>query len=296
MAQPAFDFDRSPVLLRRATYASLSVAVTLIFIKTFAFFLTDSVSLLSSLIDSMLDAMASFVNFIAVRQALVPPDKEHSFGHGKAEPLAGLAQAAFIIGSSLFLCFEAVHRFLHPVVIEYGGVGIAVMILSLAMTLVLVAYQRYVLSRTHSLAIAADSFHYVSDIALNLGVIAALVLSINFGWLAADPVIAIAVALYIIYTAWQIARQSVDQLMDRELSDEEREQVREVVLKHPAVKNIHDLRTRTSGKDIFIQLHLEMDGNVTLYQAHRIADEVHEKLTSAFPNADIIIHEDPAEI
>lgn len=296
MAQSELDPDLSSWLLRSATYASLSVAITLILIKIFAFFMTDSVSLLSSLIDSTLDAMASFVNFIAVRQALVPADKEHSFGHGKAEPLAGLAQAAFIIGSSLFLCFEAVHRTFHPVAVSSGGVGIAVMVVSLVLTLALVAYQRHVLRRTHSLAIAADSFHYVSDIALNLGVIAALVLAVNFGWLIADPVIALMIAFYIIYTAWQIASQSIDQLMDRELSDADRERIREVVLKHPQVKNIHDLRTRTSGKDIFIQLHMEMDGDSSLYLAHKVADEVHDELMNAFPNADILIHEDPAEI
>ena len=296
MDQPELDPDRSSWLLRSATYASLSVAVTLILIKIFAFFITDSVSLLSSLIDSTLDAMASFVNFIAVRQALVPADKEHSFGHGKAEPLAGLAQAAFIIGSSLFLCFEAIHRVFHPVTVSSGGVGIAVMLVSLALTLVLVGYQRYVLNRTHSLAIAADTFHYVSDIALNLGVIAALVLTAGFGWLIADPAIALIIAFYIIYSAWQIASQSIDQLMDRELSDADRQRIREVVLKHPQVKNIHDLRTRTSGKDIFIQLHMEMDGESSLYQAHKITDEVHAELISVFPNADIIIHEDPAEI
>ena len=296
MAQSELDPDLSSWLLRSATYASLSVAITLILIKIFAFFMTDSVSLLSSLIDSTLDAMASFVNFIAVRQALVPADKEHSFGHGKAEPLAGLAQAAFIIGSSLFLCFEAVHRTFHPVAVSSGGVGIAVMVVSLVLTLALVAYQRHVLRRTHSLAIAADSFHYVSDIALNLGVIAALVLAVNFGWLIADPVIALMIAFYIIYTAWQIASQSIDQLMDRELSDADRQRIREVVLKHPQVKNIHDLRTRTSGKDIFIQLHMEMDGDSSLYLAHKVADEVHDELMNAFPNADILIHEDPAEI
>ena len=296
MVQSELDPDRSSLLMRRATYASLSVAITLIIIKIFAFFLTDSVSLLSSLIDSTLDAMASFVNFIAVRQALVPADKEHSFGHGKAEPLAGLVQSAFIIGSSLFLCFEAAHRFFHPVPIEYGGIGVVVMLISLALTLALVSYQRYVLSRTHSLAIAADSFHYVSDIAMNLGVIVALILSANFDWLMADPVIALIIALYIIYTAYQIAHTSVDQLMDRELSDQERKHIRDTVLKHPEVKNIHDLRTRASGKDIFIQLHMELDGEISLYQAHRITDDVHGELIAAFPNADILIHEDPVEI
>jgi len=288
--------DINSRLMRRATYASLFVAFTLILMKTAAFFLTGSIALLSSLIDSLLDSIASFINYFAVRQSLEPADKEHRFGHGKAEPLAGLAQAAFITGSSVFLAFEAVDRLLHPVTVQRGEFGIIVMLVSLAFTIILVFYQRHVIDRTGSLAIRADSFHYVSDIAMNLGVIAALVLTYYFGWNQADPVFALLIAGYIVYSVWRIISQSLDQLMDKELPDADRDRIEKIVHENPGVIAMHDLRTRASGKNVFIQLHLELDGGMNLYQAHGIADDVQARLEAAFPGADVIIHEDPAEI
>ncbi len=283
-------------MLRRVTLASVAVACVLIVIKLGAYLVTDSVALLSSLIDSTLDSFASLLNFFAVRHALTPADAEHRFGHGKAEPLAGLGQSAFIAGSSLFLIFESIYRLLHGTVITRGGIGIVVMVVSLLITIVLVVYQRYVLSRTHSLAIRADSLHYVSDIVLNLSVIAALVLSTYFKWSAADPLFALGIAAYIIYSVREIAANSLDQLMDRELPDEDRDRIKSVCLSHPEVRSMHDLRTRASGRDRFIQLHLELDPGLKLVQAHRIADEVEYELREAFPNTDIIIHEDPAGV
>ena len=285
--------DKNAVLMRRATYASVSVAFALIIIKFAAYILTGSVALLSSLIDSVLDSLASVLNFIAVRHALSPADEEHRFGHGKAEPLAGLGQAAFIMGSSLFLIFEAINRFVHPQQIQHTNIGIMVMLVSLIATVALVVYQRYVVKQTGSIAIKADSIHYFSDITLNVGVILALLISSYTGWTMADPVAALAIAFYIIYSAWQIVKQSLDQLMDKELSDQDREKIKTIAIEHPGVISLHELRTRASGKDIFIQTHLEMDGDISLIEAHRIADEVEEKLQAAFPNADIIIHEDP---
>jgi len=289
-------YDPDSVLMRRATHASLAIAFTLIVLKLGAFFLTGSVALLSSLIDSLLDSIASFVNYFAVKQSLEPADNEHRFGHGKAEPLAGLAQAAFITGSSLFLAFEAIDRLLHPVAVQHGGIGIGVMLISLILTIILVLYQRYVINKTGSLAIRADAVHYVSDISMNLGVIAALVLAYFFNLDEADPIFALIIAAYIVYSVWQIIAQSLDQLMDKELPDEDRDRIDEIARGNPDVIAIHDLRTRTSGKNVFIQLHLELNGDMNLYQAHTIADDVQARLEEAFPGADVIIHEDPAEI
>lgn len=285
--------DKNAVLMRRATYASVAVAFALISIKFTAYILTGSVALLSSLIDSVLDSLASVLNLIAVRHSLSPADKEHRFGHGKAEPLAGLGQAAFIMGSSLFLIFEAINRFVHPRQIEHGNIGILVMLVSLVATIALVSYQRHVVKQTGSLAIQADSIHYLSDISLNVGVILALLISSYTGLTMADPVAAMVIATYIVYSAWQIVRQSLDQLMDKELSNEDRQKIMALAIEHPEVISLHELRTRASGKDIFIQTHLEMDGEISLMKAHRIADEVEAKLQAAFPNADIIIHQDP---
>jgi ferrous-iron efflux pump FieF len=283
-------------LMKCATIASVSVALTLTLIKLVAYILSGSVALLASLIDSLLDSLASMINYFAVRQALEPADLEHRFGHGKAEPLAGLVQAAFITGSSLFLVFEAIFRLLNPHDIGYVNVGIVVMIIALIATIILVSFQQYVVKETKSIAIKADSIHYISDILVNLTVILALVLSTKLNLPMADPVFALLIGAYILYCAWQIARQSFDQLMDRELPDEDRERIRDIALSHPSVRNLHELRTRLSGRDIFIQLHLEMDGSLTLFQAHAVADQVDESLRQVFPSADVIIHEDPEGI
>jgi ferrous-iron efflux pump FieF len=287
--------DKKAVLMRRATYASVTVAFALISIKFVAYILTGSVALLSSLIDSVLDSLASILNFIAVRHALEPADEEHRFGHGKAEPLAGLGQAAFIMGSSIFLIFEAINRFVNPQQIQNSNIGIGVMLISLFVTILLVIYQRHVVKETGSLAIQADSIHYFSDIALNISVILALLISAYTGWTLADPIAALLIAVYIIYSAWKIVKQSLDQLMDRELSDEDREKIKSIAIGHPGVSSLHELRTRASGKDIFIQTHLDMNGEISLNEAHRIGDEVEAELQAAFPNADILIHQDPME-
>lgn len=279
--------------MRRATYASVLVAFSLILIKFLAFILTGSVALLSSLIDSVLDSLASVLNVIAIRHSLEPADAEHRFGHGKAEPLAGLGQAGFVMGSSLFLIFESIDRFVHPQAVQHGHIGLVVMIISLLATIALVIYQKHVVRETGSIAIQADSIHYFSDIALNLGVILALVLTTYFGWNLADPLIALLIAIYIISSAWKIVRQSLDQLMDRELSDEDRQRIVTILEANSRIAGYHDLRTRASGKDIFIQIHLDIDGSISLNEAHEIGDAVEAELLAAFPNADILIHQDP---
>lgn len=282
--------------MRSATYASVTVAFILILIKIFAYVLTGSVALLSSLIDSILDSFASILNLVAVRHALTPADREHRFGHGKAEALAGLGQAAFITGSSIFLIFEALNRIINPRPVDHGMVGIVVILISLCLTIGLVIYQRHVIKHTRSLAIQADSIHYVSDITMNASVIVALVLSTYFNWPTADPIFALGIAGYIIYSVWAIIKNAFNQLMDRELPEQDREKIISIAKGHPEVKNLHELRTRSSGKDVFIQMHLEMDGDIPLITAHAIADEVERELNAVFPNADIIIHQDPAGI
>ncbi len=281
-------------LLRLATYAAVAVAGLLILAKLAAWFLTDSVAILSSLMDSLLDAGASLVNMYAVAHALVPADREHRFGHGKAEALAGLAQSAFISGSALFLLAEAGQRLIEPQPIVRDEIGIAVMVLSLVLTIALVLFQRHVVKRTNSIAIAADSVHYRADILANAGIIAALVLAGRYGWIYADAIVAILVAVYILFGAWGIIRGALDQLMDRELPEEQRARIREIALAHGDVVDVHDMRTRASGTQNFIQLHLELDGGLTLLKSHAIADAVEAAICQAFPGAEVIIHQDPA--
>jgi ferrous-iron efflux pump FieF len=280
-------------LKRLAATASVAVATLLIVAKAAAWLTTGSISLLSTLIDSSLDLAASLVNLIAIRQAIQPPDKEHRFGHGKAEPLAGLAQASFVCGSAGFLLVQAGERLVRPAPISNSEVGYAVMALSIALTIGLVLYQRFVVRRTGSLAISADSLHYGADLLTNMSVIVALVLSTQLGWIWADPLIAIAIGVFILRSAWQILKQSLNLLMDRELPDEDRERIRRIASSHPEVIDIHDLRTRSSGTHVFIQFHLEMDGNMTLFDAHAIADQVMGELERAFPDAEVLIHQDP---
>jgi ferrous-iron efflux pump FieF len=281
-------------LLRLATRAAVGVAGLLIVTKLAAWFLTDSVAILSSLMDSVLDVGASLVNMYAVAHALVPADREHRFGHGKAEALAGLAQSAFISGSTLFLVAEAVQRLIEPRAIMRDEIGIAVMVLSLVLTLGLVIFQRQVVKHTRSVAISADSMHYRGDILANLGVILALVLAGRFGWIYADAIIALLVAGYILFGAWGIIKSALDQLMDRELPEPQRQRIRRIALAHDRVEDVHDLRTRSSGMQSFIQLHMELDGDLTLMQSHEIADEVEAAIRLAFPGAEVIIHQDPA--
>ncbi len=291
-ATPHLSPEESARWMKIATYASASVACVLIAVKLVAWLWTDSVSLLATLIDSCLDAVASLITLLAVRHALVPADDEHRFGHGKAEALAGLAQSMFITGSALFLFLEASARFFHPQTIEGSHMGIAVMIFSIIVTLGLVILQRYVVRKTGSTAIAADSLHYKSDLFMNASVILALVLAV-YGWQGFDAVFGIGIAFYILYSAYEIIQHAMHDLMDHELSSDERKHIRELVSQHPQAHGMHDLRTRKSGTTVFIQLHLELDDALTLLDAHTISDQVEASLMAVYPNAEIIIHEDP---
>ena len=283
-------------LKRLATYAAVAVAATLIGIKLWAWAATNSVAMLASLVDSTLDLVASGLNLLAVRHALTPADKEHRFGHGKAEALAGLGQAAFIGGSAVFLLFQSLERLVAPEPVRQSTMGLAVIGVSLVLTIALVLFQRYVINRTRSLAIGADYLHYATDIATNLAVVAALVVSGLWGWTAADPVFGLAIAAVIAWGAFKIFMGAYDELMDRELDDADRQRIKDIVNRHAGVESLHDLRTRRAGHRSFIQLHLELPPQMTLLEAHRIADEVENAIMAAFPDAEVITHHDPAGV
>jgi ferrous-iron efflux pump FieF len=283
-------------LMRNAAIASLSVSIFLVAIKALAYFGSHSVSVLAALTDSALDLFSSTLNLVAIRSALTPADAEHRFGHGKAEPLAGLAQGAFIAGSASFLVVQAINRFISPEPVAQGSIALAVMLISIAVTFGLIAYQRHVVRTTGSIAITADRAHYASDLLTNLGVVVALILSAGFKMEMADPIIALIVAGVLIWSAWGVFRQSYDQLMDRELPDDARENIRAVVMRHPEVRNLHDLRTRAAGVHTFIQFHIELDPAISLMRAHEVSDQVEAEVCAAFPHAEVIIHQDPAGV
>jgi len=280
-------------LMRTATRASLSVAILLLVVKVVVWRVSGSVSLLASVLDSAMDALASAVNLLAVHHALLPADREHRFGHGKLEPLAGLGQSLFIFASALSLLWNAVDRLRNPRPVTAGLAGIGVMVFAIVVTLLLVRFQRQVIARTASTAVGADSLHYASDILMNLAVIVSLALSSWLGWTLVDPLFGMVVAVLIGRGAWKIGHDSVQLLMDREFPDEERRNIAAIVKRHPEVKGMHDLRTRHSGLQAFIQFHLELEGEMSLAHAHQICDEVEATLLQQFPGAEILVHIDP---
>jgi ferrous-iron efflux pump FieF len=283
----------SGLLMKRAAIASVGVSMFLVAIKTGAYFASHSVAMLASLADSALDLFASALNMFAIHHALTPADAEHRFGHGKAEPLAGLAQGAFIIASGLFLVIQSVQRIVTPEPIDNSIAALAVMCVSIFATILLVLYQRRVVAQTGSVAVDADRTHYASDLATNLGVILALVLSAWLGWTLADPIIALLVACVMVWTALGVARTALDQLMDRELPEEDRANIIRIAQGHAAVRNVHELKTRQAGISTFMQLHLALDPGMTLAEAHAVSDAVEKALLNAYPGAEIIIHQDP---
>lgn len=279
--------------MRRATLVAVAVAGGLALTKLVAWLMTDSVAVAASFVDSLLDVGASSVNLVAVAIALRPPDADHRFGHTKAEPLAGLAQSAFVIGSAAFLSLEAIGRLIAPVPVARSEVAVAVMIVATAATLGLVAYQRSVARRTGSVAVAADSLHYTADLLTHVAVIAGVVLSAELGWSWADPVFAVGIAAFLVVGGVGIARRSIDLLMDRELADDVRTRILDLARAEPGVLACHALRTRSAGLRHFIELRLVMGRELPLWEAHAIGERVAARIRAELPRAEIIIHHDP---
>jgi ferrous-iron efflux pump FieF len=278
--------------MRIASVASITVAFALIALKMWAWLSTDSIALLSSLVDSALDLAASFITFLAVRVAVSPADREHRFGHGKSEGVASLVQALIVGASALFVGAQALARLVEPRPIERPAVGMAVMALSLVISIALVAFQRYVAKRTASLAVSADAMHYTADILTNLAVLGAIFLSSRFGWQWIDPLLGLLIAVLILYGVRATARQALDMLLDRELPSEDRRRVEAIAADHPEVLGVHDVRTRSAGLSQFIQLHLELDPSLTLSEVHEISGAIEADLRRHFPRAEILIRAD----
>jgi cation diffusion facilitator family transporter len=279
-------------LLRLATRASLAVASILILAKALAWWLSGSVSLLAGLTDSALDGVASFLNLLAVHYALRPADDDHRYGHGKAEAMAGMAQALFIGVSAVLIGVQAVDRLQHPQPLGDTATGIAVMLLSLGLTAALLMLQARVIRITGSTAVRADSLHYRSDLLLNGSILVALVLA-RVGWPQLDAVFGLGIAVYILWSALQIARESTAILMDQELPGDISEQMLALACSVPGVRGAHDLRTRVSGSHWFVQVHLELPGDLPLTQAHALCDQAAAAIHDKFPRAEVLVHADP---
>jgi ferrous-iron efflux pump FieF len=285
--------DERARLTTRAALASVCVACFLLILKAYAAWATGSVAMLGSLADTGLDVVASLVTLFGVRIAAMPADRDHRFGHGKAESLAALVQVGIIGISAIGIGWRAVERLLHGETTANAEYGIAVSAIAIVATLCLILYQRSVIRRTGSVAIATDSVHYSSDLLLNLSVIVALVLDQYAHLGGADPVFGILIALWLFYGAWRASARAVDQLMDKEWPEEKRQAFIAVAARHPAGLGIHDLRTRTSGAHEFAQFHIWLDPTMTVIAAHDVVDAIEAELVREFPGVEVIIHVDP---
>lgn len=269
------------------------MAVALIGLKTWAAVQTSSMAMLGSLADSGLDLLASVVVLLGVRIAAVPADTDHRFGHGKAEALAALVQVILISISALFIGFRSIQRLLAGAPTQEAELGIAVSLIAIAFTFALISYQRYVVRRTGSIAISTDRLHYASDLMLNGSVIVALVLDQFAGLTGADALFGLLIALWLIWGAWKSSSHALDQLMDREWPEEQREAFLGACRDYPELAGIHDLRTRTSGTHHFAQFHVWVPGDWSVREAHDRLDRVEERLQKQFPGTEILIHVDP---
>ena len=281
--------------VRLAAISATSVALLLVVIKLYAWLTTESSAMLASTTDSLLDLFASLMNVIILKYALAPADEEHRFGHGKAESLAGLVQAAFVMGSALILLFNGVDRFITPRAILHSEIGIWVTVIAIVLTLGLVVLQKYVIHRTNSVVINADALHYQSDLFLNLGVLAALFLSQGI-WIRADGFFTILVGLFLLWGAGKIIWLSVYHLMDHELTEDELKQIRMIILQHKQARGLHELRTRRSGPQRFVQFHLELDDDLSLLEAHAIGEAIEADIEKALSPCEVFIHHDPSSV
>jgi ferrous-iron efflux pump FieF len=280
-----------------AARLSILAAGFLVLLKTATGLLTGSISVWASLLDSAMDILASTINLVAVRAASQPADEDHAYGHGKAESLAGLFQSLVIAASGLYLIWKAVQRLVRPQATGYEWIGVATMLIATATSIALVSRLRRVARETDSLALRSDALHYMTDIFTNMSVLVALLIVRLSGWQEADPLLSIFIALYILWSAFQVARESIDVLMDRRLPAEVDEQIAEVVgrFRQEGVLGFHDLRTRRSGSQKFIDLHLEVERDQRLEEAHALTVRVLRAIEAEIPRARVQIHTDPAD-
>lgn len=292
-ARPRLSAAEAGVLTRRVTLASTGVALLLVTIKASVWAISGSVALLASAADSALDLLASLITFFAVRYAASPPDAEHRFGHGKAEAFASLMQGGLVFASAALIGREAIMGLISPQPVRQEGLAVAVMVVSTVLTFGLISAQGYVLRRTSSVAVAGDRAHYATDLASNIAALIGIAAAAWLGWRGMDAVAALVVTALLLWGAVSVFREAANQLMDRELGQAERDQIKALVTQDPALTDVHQLRTRASGPYVHMQMHVDLDPALTLQQAHAAVVAAEKRILAEFPSADIIIHPDP---
>ncbi|KUO49462.1 MAG: cation-efflux pump FieF [Sphingomonadales bacterium BRH_c3] len=293
MEQHAALSVKQALLTRSAALASIATALFLVGLKLWASWRTGSTAMLGSLADTALDLVASIATLIGVWVASHPADENHRFGHGKAEALAAIFQVMLITLSAGGIALRAITQLAEGGQTAAAQEGIAVSLIAIAATFALLAWQRHVIARTSSVAIKTDHLHYQSDILLNLAVIAALVLDQYLGFGIADPLFGLGIAAWLAWGAWRAGGEAINHLMDKEWPDQRREEFLEVLARHPDIRGVHDLRTRTSGADDFVQFHMAVEPHLTIVEVHDLMDEVEARIAREFPGVEVLIHPDP---
>jgi cation diffusion facilitator family transporter len=285
--------EASAALTRRVTALSVATALVLTVLKALVWIASGSVLVLASLADSGLDLVAALATFVAVRYAAAPPDAEHRFGHGKAEAFASLVQAGLVFASAALIGQEAIARLLHPRPVQQTGWALGVMLVSIALTGLLIAAQNRVLRQARSVAVSGDRAHYLADFASNLVALAAIGAAALLGVGGFDALGGLVVAAVLLWGAVGVFRQSSDELMDHELPDEARARIVALMTEDSRLTGVHQLRTRAAGPTVHIQMHADLDPELTLEAAHKVVVAAEKRVLEAFPSADIIIHPDP---
>ena len=279
---------------RRASFLAMAMALILVTLKIAAWSVSGSASVFASMLDSLMDALMSLGNALAAGYAAKPADDDHRFGHHSIEDIMGLFQGAFVSGIAVFALLQGIEQLIRPTPLHHDIWALAVMGVSIALTLSLVLYQQILMKKTRSVLLRADHAHYLSDVLTNGGVIAAILIASTTGWVFVDGLLGIGIAVYVLWhVMMHVVRPAYHRLMDHALPADQEADIIHVIRGYPGVEGYHRLKTRASGSKIFIQVHLDLNGHQSLFEAHAIADGLEKKLESLYPHADVMVHQDP---
>lgn len=288
--------EKNNRLKKYAAISSVSLAFLLIVLKFAAFLKTDSLAVFSSLVDSFTDLLASVISFAAIYFATKPATQSHRYGYGKSEALSALLQAVFVAASGVFVIFDGINRLIHPIEIAHTTLGIGIMVFSILATALLVSFQAFVAKKTNSLAIKADMAHYTVDFLTNSSVVFSLLIVHFFNFIYFDVLTALFISCYLLYNAYTLAKESIEQITDKELDSDIKEQIKNIVKNSKEIHGMHDFRTRSLGDVFYFEFHIELDGSMSLHRAHELTETVEQQILAVYPHSQILIHQDPVGV